>query len=46
MYDRNRGGIAEQEDRLTGGRGYYSNRDAADNVGEGTVGFYGRTRRP
>ncbi|XP_021915222.1 uncharacterized protein LOC110827674 isoform X2 [Zootermopsis nevadensis] len=46
VYDRNRGGIAEQEDRLTGGRGYYSNRDAADNVGEGTVGFYGRNRRP
>lgn len=46
VYDMNRGGNAERENNLSGGRGYYSSKDSVDNIGEGTVGFYGRTRRP
>ncbi|KAJ9577961.1 hypothetical protein L9F63_025177, partial [Diploptera punctata] len=29
-----------------GGKDTYDNRDKDDNIGEGTVGFYGRARRP
>jgi hypothetical protein len=46
-YSRSRGGFAGVDDNdPLGAKGYYGTIDKEDNIGEGTVGFYGRSRRP
>jgi hypothetical protein len=46
-YSRSRGGFPVLDDTdLLGAKGYYGIIDKEDNIGEGTVGFYGRSRRP
>jgi hypothetical protein len=41
QYDTNRGGFVDMWNR----REYYGSSDKDDTVGEGTVGFYGRSRK-
>jgi hypothetical protein len=46
-YSGSRGGFERIDDTdPLGAKGYYGSYDTVDNIGEGTVGFYGRSRRP